>query len=1030
MPVKRLNYFNHQFLRAEDFSTEQGYHLSMRRLHNSLLHTPGVADGLKVVFDTGATAVTVRQGTAIDKFGNEIILANDTRIELSGQPANAAVYITISYREELTDATNETGAQGSTRWTESFTLTPSVNGPSDPTAQIVLGRVVRGGAGGTVVSSVDETDRRYAGAVGGDMNTRTLSMKRDDVDPSRWPRLSCSEANQTALSNSDLRLDAGREILFFHTGQIRSSDMSHRIVFNRASDRLEFHESGDILFLTGAGTPTEKMRVTAAGNVGVGQTAPTSALHVGTNKSVRFELGVGTKLSLGPGAVEVDAVGVPAGRFVVTSAGNVGVAQVAPTSALHVGTGKSVRFELGTGARLSVGAPGTFEVDAVGIPGGRLFVANDGSVGVGTVTPRTRLDIGGGDFTWGRSRLVADQGGSIELGGDNATGGGGSPYIDFHFLNLTQDYNVRLQNDADGRLSLYGQRFQIGGDVGGVGLQPSDASPNAGYVRFGDGTGWKLHFGRSREGSGGALNAGAGGVLMSMQDNGNVSLGTTDTTLARLAIAGVGSWNTGILLTGNTMAGVGLALENRAAGGQKYSILTGGSGITLGPGGFGIFNDTTGLYRLVIDRDGQVGIGTGTDPLFERLQVNGNVYIFRPQNGPAELRLYNGGAVAEWTLRQLRADAANPRSHNLYISKLVSGAYSDFLTVDPSGNLGVGTTDTSAARLTVAGVGSWNTGLLLTGNTASGVGLALENKQAGGHKYSILSGGVGTGVGIGGFGIFDDTANKYRLGIDRDGNVGIGTHNPSRILHTIGSEIHSGGSGAGFSFNNRESADFGGGDGNRWVWYSSGNIARLWANGDRFTFAANGDATFSGRIGTNGYSATPRTPGWGGGIRTWDLEVEASAWCRNGWQTGPRDLAENYNSDKDLSAGDVVSMDAERDLIVPSSGANDTMVMGVVSTHPGMLLNSDPVEELERKDGTLAYPVALCGRVPCKVTDENGPIKRGDLLTSSSTPGHAMKAAPVYLDGQEFYRPGTIIGKALEPFGSGRGMIEVFVSLR
>jgi hypothetical protein len=123
-------------------------------------------------------------------------------------------------------------------------------------------------------------------------------------------------------------------------------------------------------------------------------------------------------------------------------------------------------------------------------------------------------------------------------------------------------------------------------------------------------------------------------------------------------------------------------------------------------------------------------------------------------------------------------------------------------------------------------------------------------------------------------------------------------------------------------------------------------------------------------------------------------------------------------------------MDAERDLIVLSGGANDTMVMGVVSTHPGMLLNSDPVEELERKDGTLAYPVALCGRVPCKVTDENGPIKRGDLLTSSSTPGHAMKAAPVYLDGQEFYRPGTIIGKALEPFGSGRGMIEVFVSLR
>jgi hypothetical protein len=68
--------------------------------------------------------------------------------------------------------------------------------------------------------------------------------------------------------------------------------------------------------------------------------------------------------------------------------------------------------------------------------------------------------------------------------------------------------------------------------------------------------------------------------------------------------------------------------------------------------------------------------------------------------------------------------------------------------------------------------------------------------------------------------------------------------------------------------------------------------------------------------------------------------------------------------------------------------------------------------------------------VPCKVIDENGPIERGDLLTSSSTPGHAMRASSVMLDGQEIQRPGTIIGKAVGSLASGTGIIEVFVTTR
>ena len=75
-------------------------------------------------------------------------------------------------------------------------------------------------------------------------------------------------------------------------------------------------------------------------------------------------------------------------------------------------------------------------------------------------------------------------------------------------------------------------------------------------------------------------------------------------------------------------------------------------------------------------------------------------------------------------------------------------------------------------------------------------------------------------------------------------------------------------------------------------------------------------------------------------------------------------------------------------------------------------------------------PMAITGIVPCKVSDENGPIEIGDLLVTSSTSGHAMKAKAVEIGGIEIHRPGTVIGKALEELRSGKGVIEVLVCLQ
>jgi hypothetical protein len=75
-------------------------------------------------------------------------------------------------------------------------------------------------------------------------------------------------------------------------------------------------------------------------------------------------------------------------------------------------------------------------------------------------------------------------------------------------------------------------------------------------------------------------------------------------------------------------------------------------------------------------------------------------------------------------------------------------------------------------------------------------------------------------------------------------------------------------------------------------------------------------------------------------------------------------------------------------------------------------------------------PVAMLGVVPTKVTAENGAIEAGDLLTASSTPGYAMKARPVRVDGVDLYPTGAILGKALAPLNGGRGVIDVLVTLR
>ena len=90
-----------------------------------------------------------------------------------------------------------------------------------------------------------------------------------------------------------------------------------------------------------------------------------------------------------------------------------------------------------------------------------------------------------------------------------------------------------------------------------------------------------------------------------------------------------------------------------------------------------------------------------------------------------------------------------------------------------------------------------------------------------------------------------------------------------------------------------------------------------------------------------------------------------------GWSTGSYDFAEMFPSSGTLEAGDVVVFDTVSEHVRRSSTAQDAQVAGIVSTRPGFLAG-------DGKPGD--YPIALAGRVPTKVTTENGTIEVGDPL--------------------------------------------------
>ena len=252
----------------------------------------------------------------------------------------------------------------------------------------------------------------------------------------------------------------------------------------------------------------------------------------------------------------------------------------------------------------------------------------------------------------------------------------------------------------------------------------------------------------------------------------------------------------------------------------------------------------------------------------------------------------------------------------------------------------------------------------------------------------VLTGGIN--------GISFDTNT---LSVDATNNyVGIGTTTPSTNLGIAGS-------GARISLGDDQSIK-----------------AQVYRAGTVFNGPTEYSMTaFNGAI-AGGTFVTENTTGL-----CWDNSSDSMISDCNG---APTDLAELYGtSDASIEAADIVISAGEaQEILDPSEGKHTSRafvakstapyqgaLLGVISTNPNQVYGEDGVFT----ESDNPRPVSLAGRVPVKVTTENGPIQTGDAITSSSIPGVGMRAT----------KSGRIVGTALGSYsGEGIGSVIIFVN--
>jgi hypothetical protein len=387
--------------------------------------------------------------------------------------------------------------------------------------------------------------------------------------------------------------------------------------------------------------------------------------------------------------------------------------------------------------------------------------------------------------------------------------------------------------------------------------------------------------------------------------------------------------------------------------------------------------------RMTIGQNGNVGIGTTT---------------------PSETLEINGTSRLDGNDMYLRA--GTDHNHGLGYRASVSAISTDgpFLYGWSGGALGTTGPEVIALKW------DWHGNIWVSNNLSVVAGLSVDpnNLNVGNVNANSLTFGASSGEGVAskrsGSNPYDlefYTDFQNRMTIGNNGNVGIGTSTPTETLEVNGPS----------RIDDNDMYLRAGTDGNHGLGYRD-IINGVTIDGP-FIYGWNG-----GALGTQ----NPQS------VSLW-WNYEGNVWVSNNLSAasltvrGGADVAEPFPvTGNQVEPGTVMVIDdANPGQLRRSTQAYDTRVAGIISgaggIQPGLSLQQEGVLDHGQK-------VALSGRVYVLADASMGPIKPGDLLTTSGAPGRAMKA------GDHLRAQGAILGKAMTELKEGDGLVLVLVTLQ
>lgn len=336
-------------------------------------------------------------------------------------------------------------------------------------------------------------------------------------------------------------------------------------------------------------------------------------------------------------------------------------------------------------------------------------------------------------------------------------------------------------------------------------------------------------------------------------------------------------------------------------------------------------------------------------------------------------------------------------------------------TFPASGNVGIGTTD-PAALVHIQGINNSVALTLRNGSSPS----PLQWCGGGNCTYEMLtpaSGNLYLGSDLNGI--------VNGLVIQQNGNTGVGTTIPATKLHVsgVGELLRVDDAG---SSNVRLSIGTTNNGSNQYGW-----IQEYQDNTGVAGISPIAINPLGGNVGIGTTSPGAKlevdgslklTTNSGASITFQDGTVQSTAYTG---VTCGGDYAESVDvtgGRTNYEPGDLLVIDPSAPgKFLKSDEAYSTLVAGIYSTKPGTVGRR---ETTYAKNNTTEVPMAMMGIVPTKVSAENGPIKTGDLLVTSSAMGYAMKGT------DRSRLTGAVVGKALGSLNSGTGVIEVLVTLQ